>query len=234
LLGNAEQEYRSLRKLSLMLSDALESFTQIFSPPFPTVMWKSLGLTAIVLFLLGLGLDRLATSLMPAAPTWLGWILSIVIALGLIASLTLLAAPTTSLVAGFYLHTIADVVEREIDPLGPRGRPLPLSASLHVGLRFAALSLLVNLAVLALTLFTGVGFVAFFVLNGYLLGREYFELAAMRHLPLPQAVELRRQRSFDVFIAGMIVALFVAIPLLNLFTPLFATALMTRMMKRLA
>jgi hypothetical protein len=33
---------------------------------------------------------------MPAAPTWLSWILSIVVALGLIASLTLLAAPTAS------------------------------------------------------------------------------------------------------------------------------------------
>ena len=217
-----------------MLSDALASFVQIFSPPFRTVMWKSLGLTAIVLFLLGLGLDRLASSLMPAAPTWLSWILSILVALGLVASLTLLAAPTASLVAGFHLDNIADAVEREIDPLGPRGRPLPLPASLYVGLRFAALSLLVNLAVLALTLFTGVGFVAFFVLNGYLLGREYFELAAMRHLTFSQAVQLRRQRSFDVFIAGMIVAGFVAVPLLNLLTPLFATAFMTRMMKRLA
>ena len=101
----------------------------------------------------------------------------------------------------------------------------------NVGLRFAALSLLVNLAVLALAVFTGVGFAAFFVLNGYLLGREYFELAAMRHLPLSQAVEPRRQRSFDVFIAGMIIAGFVAIPLLSLLTPLFATAFMTRMMK---
>ena len=216
-----------------MLSDALGSFIQIFSPPVRTVMWKSVCLTAIVLFLLGLGLDQLASSLMPAAPTWLSWILSIVVALGLIASLTLLAAPTASLVAGFYLDDIADAVEHEIDPLGPRGRRLPLPASLYVGLQFATLSLLVNLAVLALTLFTGVGFVAFFVLNGYLLGREYFELAAMRHLPFPQAVELRRQRSFDVFIAGMIVAGFVAVPLLNLFTPLFATAFMTRMVKRL-
>jgi hypothetical protein len=47
-----------------MLSDALESFIQIFSPPFRKVMWKSLGLTSMVLFLLGLGLDRLASSLM--------------------------------------------------------------------------------------------------------------------------------------------------------------------------
>ena len=175
----------------------------------------------------------IASSLMPAAPAWLSWILSIAVALGLIASMTLLAAPTASLVASFYLDDIADVVEREIDPTGPRGRPLPQRASLYVGC-FAALSLIVDLAVLALTLFTGVGFAASFVLNGYLLGREYFELAAMRHLTFSQAVQLRRQRSFDVFIAGMIVAGLVAVPLLNLLTPLFATAFMTRMMKRLA
>ena len=93
---------------------------------------------------------------MPAAPTWLSWILSIVVAVGLTASLILLAAPAVSLVAGFYLDNIADAVERKIDPRGARGRPLPLSTSLYVGLQFGALSLLVNLAVLALTLFTGV------------------------------------------------------------------------------
>jgi CysZ protein len=197
-------------------------------------MWKSLGLTATILFLLGLGLDRLATSLIPAGPAWLSWILSVTLALGLIASMIFLAAPTASLVASFYLDDIAEAVEREIDPTGPRGRPLPFPGSLYVGLRFAALSLLVNLAVLTLTLFTGVGFAAFFLLNGYLLGREYFELAAMRHLPFCQAVELRRRRSFDVFIAGVIVAGLAAVPLLNLLTPLFATAFMTRMTKRLA
>jgi CysZ protein len=182
-----------------MLSDAFGSFIQMFSPPFRRVMWKSVGLTAIVLFLLGLGLDRLASSLMPAAPAWLSWILSIAVALGLIASMTLLAAPTASLVASFYLDDIADVVEREIDPTGPRGRPLPVRASLYVGLRFAALSLIVNLAVLALTLFTGIGFAAFFVLNGYLLGREYLELAAMRVARNKrvtfQTVLLRRSRN---------------------------------------
>jgi CysZ protein len=54
------------------------------------------------------------------------------------------------------------------------------------------------------TLFTGVGFAAFLVLNGYLVGWEYSELAAIRHLALSQAVELRSQRSFAVFVPGMI------------------------------
>ena len=190
-------------------------------------MWKSLGLTAIVLIVLGLGLDRLASSIMPAAPTWLSWILSIVVAVGLTAR----PRRRSSQASTWTISPIRWNARSILRALGDTHRRYP---SLYVGLRFGALSLLVNLAVLALTLFTGVGFVGFFVLNGYLLGREYFELAAMRHLPFPEAVNLRRQRSFDVFIAGMIVAVFVAVPLLNLFTPLFATAFMTRTVKRLA
>jgi CysZ protein len=142
-------------------------------------------------------------------------------------------APAASLVAGFYLDNIADTVERKIDPQGARGHPSPLSIAI-CGAAIRRPLPPRQPCVPALTLFTGVGFVGFFVLNGYLLGREYFELAAMRHLPFPEAVNLRRQRSFDVFIAGMIVAVFVAVPLLNLFTPLFATAFMTRTVKRLA
>ena len=164
---------------------------------------------------------------MPAAPTWLSWILSIVVAVGLTAR----PRRRSSQASTWTISPIRWNARSILRALGDTHRRYP---SLYVGLRFGALSLLVNLAVPALTLFTGVGFVGFFVLNGYLLGREYFELAAMRHLPFPEAVNLRRQRSFDVFIAGMIVAVFVAVPLLNLFTPLFATAFMTRTVKRLA
>ena len=42
------------------------------------------------------------------------------------AGLVLLAAPTTSLVASFFLDEIAAMVEREVDPTGPPGRAAPL------------------------------------------------------------------------------------------------------------
>ena len=58
---------------------------------------------------------------------------------------------------------------------------------------------------LALTIFTGVGLVSFFVLNGYLLGREYFELAAMRHMSAAEARDLFDRHWLEVFAAGAIV-----------------------------
>ncbi len=217
-----------------MLADALDSFAQIFSPPFRGVMWKSLGLTAALLVVAGVGLDRLAVSLIYVGPSWLSTVLSIVVALGLIAGLVFLAAPTVLFVASFFLDDIAMIVEQEIDPYAAPGRPAPLIASVAMGLRFAVLSILVNIVVLVLTLFTGVGFVAFFLLNGYLLGREYFELAAMRHLAPVEAVALRRRYSGQVYLAGVIISGVVAVPVLNLLTPLFATAFMLRLYKRVA
>jgi hypothetical protein len=66
------------------------------------------------------------------------------------------ASLTVLFVASFFLDGIATIVEREIDPYAAPGRPAPLFASVVMGLRFAVLSILVNILVLLLTLFTGV------------------------------------------------------------------------------
>jgi CysZ protein len=217
-----------------MIADALDAFAQIFSPPFRRVLWKSLALTTAMLVVLGVGLDRLAVSYIHVGPAWLGWLLSTFVALGLVIGMIVLAPPTASLVAGFYLDEIAAAVERSIDPSRPPGRPLPLGPSLALGVRFALLSIVVNVVVLALTIFTGIGLVSFFVLNGYLLGREYFELAAMRHMSAAEARDLFDRHWLEVFAAGAIVSALVAVPVLNLLTPLYATAFLTRVFKRIA
>jgi len=217
-----------------MLADAFDSLTQIFSPQFRRIMWKTLALTTAILVAAGIGLDRLASSLTHVGPAWLSTFLSVAVALGLIVGMVFLAAPVTALVAGFFLDDIARIVEREIDPNGAPGRPLPLAQAVATGVRFTCLSLLVTIVALALTVLTGIGAASFFILNGYLFGREYFELAAMRHLAPPQARELRRRHRWRIYLAGGLISAFVAVPILNLLTPLFATAFMTRFYKRVA
>jgi CysZ protein len=216
-----------------MLADALDSLGDIFSPPFRGVMIKSLALTVGALVVAGFALDRLILAVLPLGPGWLAAVLSLMVTLGLVAAMLFVAAPTASLVASFYLDEIAAIVERAIAPSAPPGRPAPTIAAALYGLRFAALSLFVNLIALILLFIPGIGFVSFFVANGYLLGREYFELAAMRFLSPTQARALRRRNNFIVFAYGVIISAFVAVPILNLFTPLFATALMARLHKRL-
>ena len=216
-----------------MFQDAIDSFVDIFSPPFRQVMWKSVGLTLVVLVLVGVGVDRAALSFVTIHTGWLALLVSWMVGIGLFVGLSLLAAPTTSLVASFFLNDIAELVEREVDPLGPPGKPAPAWDALIFSLRFALVTVLVMLIALILLFIPGVGLAAWIAANAYLLGGEYFELAAMRFHSQAGARALRRRHAAPVYFAGLIVSGFVAIPLLNLFTPLFATALMARPHKRL-
>jgi CysZ protein len=217
-----------------MIDDALDAFAQIFTPPFRATLWKSLGLTVLLLVLIWFGIDRLAGSLIRVETPWLATILGLLLGLGLVVGLVFLIGPVTSLVAGFFLDDMADIVERTIDPLGAPGKPAPMGDAALFVLRYAALSVVVNLIALVLLFAPGVNVVAFLGANGFLLGREYFELAAMRFRPPAEARAMRRHYELRVFLAGLIVAGFMAIPILNLCTPLFATALMTRVHKRLS
>jgi CysZ protein len=80
----------------------------------------------------------------------------------------------------------------------------------------------------------GLGAILSFLATAWLLGREYFELAAPRFYSAAEVKALRRPHASTVFIGGMLIALFVSIPIVNLATPLFATAFMVHTNKRLS
>ena len=91
-------------------------------------------------------------------------------------------------------------------PADPPGRALPFGRAILYGLRFAGLSLLVNLAALLLFFIPGINIAVFFVANAYLLGREYFELAAGRFRSLDEAARMRVENRGTVFAAGAMIA----------------------------
>jgi CysZ protein len=217
-----------------MLQDAFDALGDIASPPFRNVMLKSLALTAAALAVAWIGLDRLALYFVNVQPSWLATLIAWLIGLGLLVGVVFLAAPVTSLVASLFFDEIAGHVERAIDPAGAEGRAAPFLEATLAALRFAGLTLLVGLVSLVLLFAPGIGVLAWLAANGYLLGREYFELAAMRFYPAAQARALRQQHAGGVFLYGLLIAAFVAVPLVNLLTPLFATTLMVRAHKRLA
>jgi CysZ protein len=96
------------------------------------------------------------------------------------------------------------------------------------------LTILVYLIALPFVFLAGAGFLVFFVATAWLLGREYFELAAMRFRPPEEAKAMRRDNATTIFMAGLIIAAFVSIPIVNLATPLFGMAFMVHMHKRLS
>ena len=76
--------------------------------------------------------------------------------------------------------------------------------------------------------------IIFFLVNGYLLGREYFQFAAMRFRPEREANQLRKKFGFEIFLAGLVIAAFMSVPLLNLLTPVFAATLMVHLHKQVS
>jgi CysZ protein len=217
-----------------MLDDALASLREIFSPPFRAVLFKSLALTLALLAGLGLMLERVAIWVSAGGPPWLQALIEITAALGLFIGLIFLIPAVSMLVAGYFLDELAEHVEADIYPPDVRGTPAPVMTSLRLAAKFAVVALAVNFFAFCLWLLPGVNALVFFVANAYLFSREYFQLAALRFRPLDEVRELRRRHRLTLFAAGLIIAVFVATPVLNLLTPLFGIALMARLHKRLA
>jgi CysZ protein len=164
----------------------------------------------------------------------LAWLLAVALGFGLITGAVFLMPVVTSLVASFFCDEIAEHVERVDYPADPVGTALPLLRAIIEGAKAALLALLVYLCAMPFLFLAGFGAVIFFIATAYVLGRTYFELAAMRFHPVAEAKALRRANNMTVFIAGMFIAAFVSIPIVNLATPLFGMAFMVHMHKNLS
>lgn len=232
-----------------MLDAATKAFAQMFAPPLRGVLVKAVGLALLFIVIIGIVLQRVLAGLADSGASWaeqtsglashsvwatLAWILSIMASLGIITGAVFLMPPVSALVGSFFVDDVAESVEREHYPADPVGTALPMLTAVVEGLKIALLSLLVYFVALPFVLFAGFGFLILFVANAYLLSREYFELAAMRFRPPAEATAMRKANSGYVFMAGMVIAAFVSIPILNFATPVFAMAFMVHIHKKLA
>jgi uncharacterized protein involved in cysteine biosynthesis len=232
-----------------MLEAAAKALSDMFSPPLRAVLFKAVGLALVVIVFIGVILQRVLASLADSGATWaeqssgfaphsvwaaLAWVLSFMAGLGILTGGLFLMPAVTALVGSFFVDEIGEKVERENYPAEPPGRALPFVKALMEGIKIALLSLAVYVVALPFVLFAGLGFLVLFVANAYLLSREYFELAAMRFRPPLDAKAMRRANSGYIFLCGLLIALFVSIPIVNLATPIFAMAFMVHIHKRLA
>jgi CysZ protein len=216
-----------------MIQDIIQAFAETFSPPLRRILLKAVALSILLLLVLGVVLQALLVHVI-SLPGAFELAIAIVTGVGMLAAAVYLMGPISSLIAALFVDDVAEHVERTDFAADPVGRPLPIAQSITLSVKFFGLVLLVNLVALFLLLVPGINLIAFFVANGYLLGREYFQLAAMRYRPIVEAQALRRDHAVRIFIAGLAIACVVLVPILNLITPIFATALMVRVHKRLS
>jgi len=230
-----------------MFDAAIKALTQMFSPPFRRVLFKSIGLALLMIILMGIGFNRVFSWMADSGATWaeasvgghtawqvLSWILSFAATLGVITGALFLMPAVTAFVGSFFVDEIGEEVERTHYPAEAPGRALSIAPAVFEGTKTALLSILVYLCAVPFLLFAGFGLVIMFVAAAYLLSREYFLLAAMRFRSPAEAKEMRRAHRTSIMFAGLPIAMFVSIPIVNLATPLFAMAMMVHVHKRLS
>ena len=232
-----------------MFDAAITALGQLFTAPLRAVLLKAVGLALLLIVIVGIVLNRIFNALAASGATWaeqttgfaphaawsaLAWVLSIMASLGIVTGALFLMPTITAVVGSFFVDEVADAVERDTYPAEPPGKALPLLRALIEGVKFSALALVVYFCALPFIFFAGLGVIVLFLANAYLLGRQYFEFAAMRFHSPHEAKAMRKANAPYIFLAGLAIALFVSIPVVNLATPIFAMAYMVHIHKRLS
>lgn len=226
-----------------LIADFARALGQTGDPRFRRALFWGLGLTLATLAAAFWALMLLVGWLLPETVTlpWIGPVgfvddIASWAALGLMLVLSVfLMVPVAAVVVGFFLDGIAAAVEARHYPDLPPVTGLGLAAQLWDAAKFAGLVVAVNLAALAVYLLAPpLAPFVFWLVNGFLLGREYFQLVAMRRLGPERAAALRRRHFGEIWLAGVAMAVPLSIPVLNLLVPILGVAVFTHQFHRLA
>jgi CysZ protein len=212
-----------------VLAAFVKAIEQLGDPAIRRVLWVSLGLSVLAFALVWAGVGYLLTQ---TTVFQIGWLDTAIDVLGGFATLALswlLFPAVVSTTTGFFLEGVADAVERRHYPNLPPARTQPPQETFASTAKFFGLMLLLNLILLPVLLIPPVFPFVFYGINGYLLGREYFELVAARRLDPVERRSLRRRHGRTLFIAGMLIAFLLTVPIVNLIAPLVGTAAMVHL-----
>lgn len=227
----------------MIFSAFLKSLAQLGDRAFRKVLFLGIGLSVLLLAVVYAGLFLLIGWLLPDsfALPWIGevqWVDELISGASLVLMLVLsifLMVPVASAFIGVFLDDVAEAVEAKHYPHLPRVAPIPVFDQIRDALGFFAVVVGVNLVALILYFLVGpLAPILFWAVNGFLLGREFFQMAAMRRLGRKGAVALRKRHGLTVFVAGMLMAVPLTLPLVNLVIPILGAAVFTHLVNRLA
>lgn len=209
-----------------MISAFAKAIEQLSDRAVRRVIWLSLGWTLAIFVALyaalwyALGHTALFTN---------SWAEGLVDILGAFATLGLtwiLFPAISGSIIGLFLERVALAVEARHYPGLPMARAGSLAEGLAASLKLIAVMVVLNILALPLYLFPVINLLVFYGMNGYLLGREYFELAALRRMAGAEVRGLRKAHGLSVFLSGVVIAFLLTLPVVNLLAPIIGTAAM--------
>lgn len=224
-----------------MLTHFLKAASQLTDPGMRRVLWLGIAGATAIFAILWVAVWWLLANIDPASiwglstiVEWLGeafdWVAGLAFIGTMLVATFLLFPAVVTMVFGLFLDQVAEVVERRHYPDLGMARKQPMLEILASTAKFAAIVILLNLLVLPLYLILmfipGANLLLYYLLNGYLIGREFFELAAFRRMEPSEAHRLRRAWRGKVMMAGVMLTFLMTVPVANLLAPVLGAAFM--------
>ncbi|WP_370281305.1 EI24 domain-containing protein [Pseudooceanicola sp.] len=215
---------------------------QLGDPRFRRVLFIGVGLTFALLVAVTAGFLLLVNWLLgPEASlpligpvTWVNDLATVTGFLVMLVLSVFLMVPVASAITSLFLDDVAQAVEDRhypaLPPVGHQG----LGEAVKDSVAFLGVLIVANLLALVLyVIFAPFALFIFWGLNGFLLGREYYTLAAMRRVGREEAARLRRRHMGTIWMAGVLMAMPLSIPLVNLVIPILGAATFTHIFHKL-
>tara|TARA_R110002094_G_scaffold167459_2_gene150437 strand:- start:2244 stop:2978 length:735 start_codon:yes stop_codon:yes gene_type:complete len=224
--------------LSLIFNSFFAAIGQLSDPRFRRVFLLGIGLALFLLIGFTAGVVWLMDWITPeeiwlpilGEVRWIDDLVSWGAAFLLMFLSTFLMIPVASAITSMFLDEVADAVEAKHYLDLPRTNGVPIGDAIRDTINFLGVLLAANLlAIVLYVMFPPAAPFIFWGMNGFLLGREYFTMVAIRWVGRKTAKALRRQYAGTIWIAGTLMAVPLSIPLLNLIIPILGAATFTHL-----
>lgn len=214
-----------------MISALAKALAQLGDPAFRRPIAWSFVLAVLVFAGLWLALWVVLSHTAISDMLWIDTTVDVLGGLAAIALTFILFPGVVAAILPLFADRIITAVESRHYPDLPPPRTQPIAEQVATALRFLAVVLALNVLVLPLYLVPVVNALVFYGVNGYLLGREYYEMVAPRRLDTEQRRALWRRRRLGFVLAGVAFAFLSTLPLVNLLAPALAAAVMTHLVE---
>ena len=225
-----------------MLSTFFRSTREIFQKPLRSVVFKaifaSMVILVVVLAVLVFGLLNVEIPLLGQLPWPISWLVETsleFLAISLFIFLGSILFPwVLSLVIAFFLEEIVTVV-RERNYNNEFLETTGNCQAIIYAVKFGVLTSLINLVCLPIYLillfFPIMSLVFFYLVNGLLLGREYYGLVTIGYVASKERRAVFKENRLQVYLAGLFIAFMMTIPFINLIAPVLGSVMMVHLLE---
>ncbi len=218
-----------------MVTALSRAFGQLGDPAIRRVLWIAVAAALALIVGLTAGVTWALTNIEIAGFAWVTELLQWLGGFAALVVSIFLFPAVVGLVSSLFLENVAGAVEDRHYPGLGTARQQSLGETVWTALKFLLVLILFNLlALIASLIVPPFSLVFFYAVNGYLMGREYFELVALRRMEPAAAAALRRRFRWRVVMAGVVIAFLVSVPIVNLLAPILGTAFMVHIFQGLA